>query len=81
MGVECNPRCGGCKCGRCAPEEKGLTLKEERELAIIENNLVFVEDHFKVKYPWIKDPNSLSNNYRIGLLKLSQRRKTNIATK
>ena len=66
MGVECNPRCGGCKCGRCAPGEKGTTLKEERELAIIENNLVFVEDHFEVKYPWIKDPNFLSNNYRIG---------------
>ena len=52
--VECSPRCGACRCGKCAIGAKGYTLKEERELALIENNLV--EDHLEVKYPWIKDP-------------------------
>lgn len=70
MGVECSPKCGGCRCGHCAPGSKDLTLREERELAIIDKNLVFVEDHFEVKYPWIKDPRTLPNNYGIAVKKL-----------
>ena len=70
MGVECNPKCGGCKCGKCAPGGKGLTLKEERELANIDKNLAFVDDHFEVKYPWIRDPSSLPNNYGLAVKRL-----------
>ena len=39
MGVECNPKCGGCKCGKYPLGGKGFTLKEERELNLIEKAL------------------------------------------
>ena len=41
LGVECTPRCGGCKCGKCPPGSKNYTLKEEKELNLIENNLEY----------------------------------------
>ena len=31
LGINCTPRCGGCKCGKCAPGSNNYTLKEERE--------------------------------------------------
>ena len=43
LGIECKPRCGGCKCGRCPLGSKNYTLKEERELALIEENLNYDE--------------------------------------
>ena len=30
MGVDCNPKCGGCKCGECPIGGKQFSLKEER---------------------------------------------------
>ena len=81
MGVECNPKCGGCKCSKCAPGGKGLTLKEERELAIINKNLVFVDDHFEVKYPWIRDPSSVPNNYGLSVKRLEALEKKHIKEK
>ena len=39
MGVECTPKCGGCRCGHCPAGGKDYTLKEEQELKLIENNL------------------------------------------
>ena len=62
MGVECNPKCGSCRCGKCAIGGKNYTLKEERELALIKNNLKFIDDHWEVIYPWIKDPKCLPDN-------------------
>ena len=72
MGVECTPKCGGCRCSKCAPGSKSLTLKEERELAIMEKHLIHVDDHFEVTYPWIKDLNCLPDNKSIALKKLFQ---------
>ena len=31
IGVECRPRCGGCRCGKCTARAKHLTLKDERD--------------------------------------------------
>ena len=39
LGIQCKPRCGGCKCGRCSLGSNACTIKEEKELALIENNL------------------------------------------
>ena len=62
MGVECNPRCGSCRCGKCPIGSKDFTLKEERELALIEQNLKFHGSHWEAEYPWIRDPANLPNN-------------------
>ena len=66
LGVECTPRCGGCKCGKCPPGSKNYTLKEEKELNLIENNLEYnsQENLWITTYPWIKDPHNLPDNKR-----------------
>ena len=35
MGVECTPKCGGCRCSRCSAGSKDYTLREEQELKLI----------------------------------------------
>ena len=40
LGVSCNLKCGSCKCGECPIGGKQYTLKQERELSMIEKNLV-----------------------------------------
>ena len=62
MGIECTPRCGGCKCGKCPTGSKNYTLKDEKELKLIEGGLTHKEDHWEAQYPWIKDPRSLPDN-------------------
>ena len=66
LGVECTPRWGGCKCGKCPPGSKNYTLKEEKELNLIENNLEYnsQENLWITTYPWIKDPHNLPDNKR-----------------
>ena len=32
LGVTCQPKCGGCKCGTCHPGGKPMSLLEEKEL-------------------------------------------------
>jgi hypothetical protein len=39
MGVECSPKCGSCKCRRCAIGGKDYTIQEEKELKLIEEGL------------------------------------------
>ena len=62
MGVECTPKCGNCRCGKCAPGSAHLSLEEERELELIKQGLVLNDNVWVAKYPWIKDPTSLPNN-------------------
>ena len=31
LGIQCKPRCGSCKCGKCHPGGKGMSLQEEKE--------------------------------------------------
>ena len=58
LGIECNPKCGGCKCGTCHIGGKSMSLKEERELKLIEENMVYCQNNkqWTIGYPWIKDP-------------------------
>ena len=77
MGTEWNPPCGSCKCGGCPLGGKNCTIKEERELALIESNLKYSEEGYWVaRYPWIKNPENLPNNrnYAMSLLLQTEKR-------
>jgi len=77
LGVECQPRCGSCKCGTCAVGSKNCSLKEERELKLIESKLWFSEKgYWEAAYPWIRDPMNLPNNrsYAMKLLLSTEKR-------
>lgn len=71
LGIQCTPRCGNCRCGTCHPGGLDMTLKEERELRLIENNLTYDKKEMKwtAAYPFIRDPAELPNNREI-ILKL-----------
>ena len=57
---------------------KNYSLKEERELELIERNLEFdnVEHRWVTQYPWIKDPADLPDNRRaaFGMLMSTEKR-------
>ena len=63
LGVSCTPKCGACRCGECPVGSKQYTLQQERELALIENGLSHANDKWTARYPWIKDPSELPDNY------------------
>ena len=73
LSVQCKPRCGGCKCGKCSLGAKDYTIQEERELELIERNLTFSSEDstWTVEYPWIKDPNDLPDNRKVARAKLA----------
>ena len=64
LGVECTPRFGCCKCGKCPLGAKNYSLKEEKELHLIEGNLHFnnYEHRRMTPYPWIRDPPDIPDN-------------------
>ncbi|XP_043233388.1 uncharacterized protein LOC122387340 [Amphibalanus amphitrite] len=66
LGTHCTPRCGGCKCGKCAMGSSSYTLQEERELTLIKSGLTYDPEQrkFTVHYPWIRDPMKLPNNVK-----------------
>ena len=72
LGIECIPKCGACKCGRCHPGGKNMSLKEEREYKQIDDNLRYLEEKKKwqASYPWIRDPAELPNNRCAALARL-----------
>jgi len=41
LGIECTPQCGSCKCGKCHLGSENYTIKEERELTLIKENLSY----------------------------------------
>ena len=43
IGVECNPKCGGCRCGQCPVGSKPMSLKDEREYERFKANLEYDE--------------------------------------
>ena len=73
LGVQCKPRCGGCKCGKCSLGAKDYPIQEERELELIERNLTFnnEDNTWTVEYPWVKDPNNLPDNRKVAMAKLA----------
>ncbi|XP_068214422.1 uncharacterized protein [Palaemon carinicauda] len=71
LGTECIPKCGGCKCGECSVKGN-LTIREERELKLIEDGLTYDEENmcWISKYPWISDPSKLPNNFPMAYARL-----------
>ena len=57
MGVQCYPTCGSCPIGG-----KNYTLREERELNLIDKGLRHEDGYWVAKYPCIRDPNNLPDN-------------------
>ena len=78
LGVSCSPACGSCKCGKCNPGAKNMTLLEEKELDLIKSDLSFDAEagRWMAKYPWIKEPSSLPDNKHVAVatLKSTERR-------
>ena len=44
IGVECNPKCGGCRCGQCQVGSKPMSLKDEKEYEEFKTNLKYEEE-------------------------------------
>ena len=70
IGVECSPRCGGCRCGNCPTGSKQMTIKEEREYekfkALMQLDETGTDDdpgpYWRTSYPWTVDKNDLVDN-------------------
>lgn len=65
IGTACEPRCGGCRCGKCQPGGKEMSLAEGKELEKIKEGLTYVASddhsdspHWDAGYPWVEDPAS-----------------------
>ena len=69
LGVSCIPKCGACRCGKCHPGGKDMTLKEEKEYNLIDNNIIFNPEtgRWMASYPWITHPKNLVQNRPIAL--------------
>ena len=50
IGVECNPRCGGCRCGRCAIGAKQMSIKDEKDYEYFKS-LMHLEEEGTVDDP------------------------------
>ncbi|XP_068229326.1 uncharacterized protein [Palaemon carinicauda] len=71
MGTRCNPQCIKCMCRGC-PGLNYVSLKEEKEMKLIEEGLTYDEKQkcWFVRYPWIRDPNQLKNNIKVANARL-----------
>ena len=78
MGVCCAQKCGSCQCGKWSNDLKNITIREEKEMKLIQNGLSYSETEkcWTVYYPWIRDPHELPNNINavIGRMKALERR-------
>ena len=75
LGIQCTPKCGNCRCGKCPIGGKSYTIKEEKELQLIEEGVVRKAGCWEAQYPWIKDPSMLQDNYQaaFGMLKSTEK--------
>ena len=71
IGIKCEPQCIKCMCRGC-PGPNCISLKEEKELALTEEGLVYNEQQkcWIASYPWIKDPYNLKNNLKVANARL-----------
>ena len=76
LGISCSPKCGNCKCGHCPVGSKPYSIREERELNLIEKGLELKDKTWYANYPWIRDPNDLPDNYATAyaMLRSTERR-------
>ena len=75
LGTYCQPRCGGCRCGKCSLGGKSCTIKEDLEMKMIEDGLCHNGTQWVASYPWIKDPKDLPDNYCVALATLKSTEK------
>ena len=78
LATEITPKCGGCKCGNCPVVGNSYSFREQQELDLIRQNLRYDEDNKRwiTKYPWIRDPNLLPNNYSSAFATLKSTERT-----
>ena len=77
LGIQCDPQCGGCKCGKCHPGGKGMTLRDEKEYQMIESGLQFdaTKGRWIAAYPWVKPPEQLPHNRCVAMATLKSTEK------
>ena len=67
-----------CKCGKCSLGIQNFTIKEEKELHLIESKLEYnkEEKRWIAEYPWIRDSAKLPDNKRaaMGMLISTEKR-------
>ena len=70
IGVECQPRCGGCRCGKCPTGSKAMTIKEEKDYkkfqSLMSLDPLGTESdpgpYWVSELPWTVDKSKLANN-------------------
>ena len=81
LGISCQPKCGSCQCDRCHPGGSDMSLQDELELKLIEENIEFNRDtgRWVAHYPWIKDPHMLPDKkcITVAILKSTEKRLLN----
>lgn len=65
LGIEVQPSCGSCQCGKCPILGHNYSFREEQELQLIRGNLKYDEENkrWTTSYPWIVNPSTLPDNY------------------
>lgn len=73
-----DPKCGGCKCGKCPSVGHTFSFREEQELKLIRDNLRYCAEEtcWFTGYPWLVDPNQLPDNYDVALATLRNTERT-----
>lgn len=76
LGISCFPQFGACHCGKCSLSGS-LTLKEEREVKLIEDGLKYDKNsrNWVSEYPWIRNTSQLLNNYSLAYARLQSTEK------
>ena len=78
IGTEITPRCGSCCCGKCPTVGHTYSFREEQELRMIQGNLEYdnVKQCWVISYPWLVDPETLTNNYGSAFATLKNTKRT-----
>ena len=82
LGTVVDPRCGGCKCGKCAIPGQKYNFKDQQEFDYIQNKLIYDSElkRWFTQYPWKTDRSALPKNDRAAyqsLLTLERRLQKN----
>ena len=72
LGVTPQPRCGGCKCGKCSILGAKFSFKEQQEYDIILKNLSYDEENKRwvTEYPWSCERSTLPRNHKAAMQNL-----------
>ena len=69
LGVRCIPLCGRCKCGKCHPGGKPMTIEDEDDYELICSKITFNQQRgrWEAAYPWKEDPSRLPYNKSVAM--------------